>query len=65
MEQRTPTLPPDRDAFTTTELAKRWGISLRSVERAIARGEIRAIKIGRCVRISSKEVRRLLAGPTH
>lgn len=62
MQQQSPTLPPGRDAFTVDEFATRWNVSPRTVERAIARGEIKVRRIGRLVRIPAKEVRRLLGG---
>lgn len=50
----------DRDGYTVREFAARWGVSTRTVDRAIARGEIRTTRIGRSVRIPAKEVRRML-----
>jgi excisionase family DNA binding protein len=58
MEQTRSTLPPPRDGYTLREFAHRWQLSPRTIERAIARGEIRAVHIGRNVRIPASEAKR-------
>jgi len=58
MEQRRSTLPPSRDGYTLREFADRWQVSPRTIQRAIARAEIRAVHIGRSVRIPTSEAKR-------
>ena len=50
----------ERDAYSPTEVASRLGCSRRTVDRAIRRGEIRAVRIGGLVRISRREIDRIL-----
>lgn len=49
---------PIPGALTVAEAAKKAGVSTQSIYRAIARRELRAKRIGRCVRILDEEFRR-------
>lgn len=50
-----------RAVFTVAQLADRWQVNARTIERALARGELRPVRIGRTVRIPLAEVERLEA----
>jgi excisionase family DNA binding protein len=52
----------DHDVLTVTEAAARLRISRWTVYDAIRSGEIKAMRLGRLLRVPSSEVRRLLAG---
>ena len=54
--------PEDREHYTAAEFAKAWKVSQRTVDRAIARGEIRVVRVGRRVLIPAQEIRRILKG---
>jgi excisionase family DNA binding protein len=43
---------PADDLHSIDELAERWGVSTRTVQRQIKSGALRAYRIGRLVRIS-------------
>ena len=47
---------PAGDLHSVDELAERWGVSRRTVERQIKSGALRAHRIGRLVRISDTDV---------
>lgn len=47
-------------AYTPEQVAEALQLSLRTVRRLIALGDIRAVKIGRAVRIPAGELTRLL-----
>jgi excisionase family DNA binding protein len=47
-------------ALTAAELAAALQVSVRTVRRMIARGEVRAIRFGRSVRVPVDEAKRLL-----
>ncbi|WP_435070424.1 helix-turn-helix domain-containing protein [Amycolatopsis thermoflava] len=49
-----------RDAYRTDEVADRLGVPYRTVMRAISRGEIGAIKLGRYYVVPRSELERLL-----
>lgn len=51
----------DLHAFTFSQVAERLGISLATVERLVARGDLRELHVGRAVRVSAPELRRYLA----
>ena len=40
-----------REALTREEVARRWGVNVKTVAREIARGNLKTFKVGRCVRI--------------
>ena len=46
---------------TVHDIAAKAGVSLATVERMVARGELRELRVGRAVRISAPELRRYLA----
>jgi excisionase family DNA binding protein len=50
---------------TLEEAAKRLACCKRTLRREIDRGRIRAVRLGRGVRISEAEIRRLVAEGTH
>jgi len=50
--------------YTVLQLAFRWSISKRQVDRYIASGELTATRFGRSVRISAAEVARFEASRT-
>lgn len=54
--------PPDTDGhlLCAKEVAKRLGVSLRSVRRLIRDGKIPALRIGHAVRVDPEELRRAL-----
>jgi excisionase family DNA binding protein len=52
----------DRLAFSRDEVAQRLGVSRDSVIRAIAKGKIKIIRLGRRVLIPKTELERLLEG---
>ncbi|MCA8916615.1 MAG: helix-turn-helix domain-containing protein [Planctomycetes bacterium] len=59
----TRTLPAESTAaLTREEAARHLRISKRSLDRCIARGELRAILVGRRVLVPSSELARLLEG---
>jgi excisionase family DNA binding protein len=68
LDENTPSTPvvfvyaDDLHAFTFSQVAERLGISLATVERMVARGELRELRVGRAVRISAPELRRYIAG---
>ena len=55
-----PELPADRLALTEHELAERLGLSYATVRRERIRGAIRAVRVGRAIRVPVDEVARLL-----
>lgn len=52
----------DLHAFTYEQVGERLGVSLATVERLVARGELSELRVGRAVRITAPELRRYLAG---
>lgn len=48
--------------YTTKELAEMFKVTERTIKNWIANGEIKAVKIGRTIRISEYEVERLKRG---
>lgn len=52
-------------AFTCTQAAQAAGISIPMVRKLIRIGKLRAVKIGRCVRIPDTELQRLLSQGTN
>lgn len=54
--------PSGRHGLTVKEFAALWGVCTRTVDRAIGRGDIRAVHIGRSVRIPVTEVERWKRG---
>ncbi|MGO1508869.1 helix-turn-helix domain-containing protein [Microbacterium sp.] len=50
----------DLHAFTYEQVAERLGVSLSTVEREVARGELREKRVGRAVRITASSLRRYL-----
>lgn len=55
-------LDDTRLAYSMREVAAAIGLSERSVWALIARGELRAVKLGRSVRISREALDELLGG---
>jgi excisionase family DNA binding protein len=47
-------------AFTCDKVAKAADISVAMIRKLIRNGKIRAVKIGRCVRIPESELQRIL-----
>lgn len=52
--------PPEKTTYTLDEAAKRLGVSTSSIRRAIKRGELRCVRIGRRVLISASTLDRLM-----
>jgi excisionase family DNA binding protein len=52
-------MKPD-DTLTIPELSARLRISRRSIERAVTRGEIRVVRVGRRVLVTCAELARVL-----
>jgi excisionase family DNA binding protein len=50
----------EHKAFTCAETAQAVGISVPMVRKLIRVGRLRAVKIGRCVRIPEAELQRIL-----
>ena len=48
----------ERKYFSFGELAEQWGVSLWTIRRLVARGELKAINIGVLQRIPCSEVER-------
>lgn len=60
--------PPPRPALVLLDaavVAERLGLSLRSVRRLIARGELPVHRLGRAVRVSEDDLVRFLAARRH
>lgn len=57
-----PVAPVGRQGVTVKEFAAIWGVSPRTVERAIRSGAVRAVHFGRVVRVPMSEVERLGRG---
>lgn len=55
-----PALDDQPDVMTVPEAARVMGVCSRSVYEAIARGDLPAARIGRCVRIHREALRRFL-----
>lgn len=53
-----------RSVFTCQEAAQSAGISIGMIRKLIRIGKLRAVKIGRCVRIPDAELQRLLSQGT-
>lgn len=51
----------DEDYLTIPELAKRWRISVPTVRRKLAAGELAKVYVGRHIRIERTEVLRIEA----
>jgi excisionase family DNA binding protein len=62
MTNRTPTRRnrPADDLHSIDEVAERWGVSSRTVQRQIKSGALRAHRIGRLVRISDADAKDFL-----
>ena len=54
------TLPPN--FATVPDIASKLGVCRASIRRAIERGEIRAVRLGRSIRIPRSEMERVLRG---
>lgn len=52
----------DLRLFSTGDAAKRLGVSTRMLQKLIAAGELRSVRIGRLRRIPAGEIRRVIAG---
>jgi excisionase family DNA binding protein len=52
-----------RAAFSVEEVAELLGLHVNTVRRAVWRGDVRAVRIGRRVLIPRAEVERLLGQP--
>jgi len=57
-----PTDTPDRETMTPAEVGAALGVHERTVRRAVARGELAGIKIGRRIVIPRHVIRSALAG---
>lgn len=55
-----PTAVPTSHALTVAATARALSLSEKSVYRAIARGDLAAVRIGRAIRIPKAELARLL-----
>jgi excisionase family DNA binding protein len=56
-----PQLQPEPFAYTISEVARLMRLSTRTVRRAIASGKLRAVRIGRAVRVPRASLSALLA----
>jgi excisionase family DNA binding protein len=48
--------PTSESLLTLQDLAARWKVSLKSVRRIVARGEIKVHRIGAQIRVSPEDV---------
>lgn len=55
------TIEDTRLVISREEFSELLGISIGTVDRMRARGELRAVRVGRCIRIPLTEVERLLS----
>lgn len=57
-----PPTPPTDDlhAYTVPEFARRMRVTPRTIENRIKAGDIKAVKLGRSVRIPASELARVL-----
>jgi hypothetical protein len=53
--QRMPVKPKSEPLLTLQDLAARWQVSLKSVRRIVARGELTVHHIGHQIRVSSED----------
>jgi len=58
-----PSIPPQ--LLSLEDAAKRLACCRRTLVREVDRGRINVVRIGRAVRISEQEIRRLVAEGTH
>jgi excisionase family DNA binding protein len=58
MDTQLPTLPP-RLTYSLVETALVTGLSLSTINRRLASGEIKSVKVGRRRLVPTKELRRL------
>ena len=56
---------PGRDVLTREQLADRWGVNVRTVAREIERGNLRAFRVGRVVRIPISSIEEYERGATN
>ncbi len=54
--RRIPLKPKSEPLLTLEDLATRWQVSLKSVRRIVARGELKVHRIGHQIRISLEDV---------
>lgn len=52
----------DRLAYSPAEFAEAIGVTRQHIHNLINRGDLRAVKVGRCTRIPASEAVRLFAG---
>lgn len=57
-------MAPDEstELLTKEQLSKRLNLSVRSIERLVASGELKALKIGRATRFDPRDVEAYLDG---
>ena len=66
MDAEAPTHPDDTSQFkclSLPEVAELLGVSRRTLRRLIERGDLRAVRVGRQIRLRERELQRLLALP--
>lgn len=49
-------VPERKTMMTVEEVAERWGVNTRTIYAAIAKGQVKAMRVGRLVRISRSHV---------
>ncbi|WP_311519596.1 helix-turn-helix domain-containing protein [uncultured Actinomyces sp.] len=52
------------NAYTVKQAAECLQVSIKTIRRLINAGEINAVRIGRCVRITQSELERFMGGET-
>ncbi len=52
-----------REGYSKTEAAQALGVSVDTIDRLRASGELHSVRIGRQVRIARTEIERVLANP--
>jgi predicted DNA-binding transcriptional regulator AlpA len=61
MSQPNPQAIPDGDGVVSrAQVAEFFGITVKSIDRMVALGKLRKIKIGGCTRFSTTEVRSMI-----
>ena len=50
---------PDAEFFTLPGLARRWGVSYRTLHRKVQEGKLRVIRLGALLRVNREEVARV------
>lgn len=58
----TPQILTPTKLYKVPELSEAWGVSERSIRRAIADGRLQCVRIGRSVRVSDAQMKNFIEG---